>query len=173
MKSLPPKARKLLKEMGRKKKPKPPPKIDPPLCEKTMKFLIQKSIKFLIVSGKKEKAEKIFLKSLHIIKILEKKEGIFFLLKALKNLKPTLELRSVRRGGATYQVPIPLRERRSISLALKWLIDSARKKKSNLSLNLAQVIIEASKNLGENIKKRRSLDSAGLNNRGFATLLNF
>jgi small subunit ribosomal protein S7 len=150
-----------------------PQKIDSQTLKKITKFLIKKFVNLLTVNGKKEKAEQIFLESLQIIKLLEKKEGILFLFKALENLKPTVELRSIRRGGATYQVPVPSREKRSISLGLKSLIQSAKKKKGSFSSSLAQIIIETSKNLGENIKKRESVDATALKNRGVALLSRF
>jgi small subunit ribosomal protein S7 len=130
-------------------------------------YLIRKFLNHLMVNGKKEKVEKIFLNSLDYIKFREEKNGISILFKALENCKPITEIRSIRRGGATYQIPVPLSEKRSISLAIKYLVESANKKKGSFSINLAQTLIEASKNLGESVKKRESIHGMALKNRSF------
>lgn len=98
--------------------------------QKTLKiqYLIRKFINHLMYDGKKEKAEKIFLNTLKILKLKENKDGILIFLKALEKCKPLVDIRFVRRGGASYQIPVPLKEKRSISLGIKWLLDSARKK---------------------------------------------
>lgn len=134
---------------------------------KKTNYLIRKFINHLMVDGKKEKAEKIFLDSLNFIKLREKKEPLILFFYALYNSKPMIEIRSVRRGGASYQIPVPLKEKRSISLGIKVLLETAKKKGGSLSLNLAQTIIEASKNVGESVKKRESIHSTALKNRSF------
>lgn len=134
---------------------------------KKIHYLIRKFINHLMEDGKKEKAEKIFLDSLNHINFKEKKEGIFVLFQALENSKPLIEIRSVRRGGATYQIPVPLKEKRSISLGIKSLLEFAKRKKGPFYINLAQTLIEASKNLGESVKKREATHSIALKNRSF------
>lgn len=134
---------------------------------KKVQFLTRKFINHLMLDGKKEKAEKIFLTSLNIIRLKEQKDGIFVLFRALENSRPLIELRSVRRGGATYQVPVPLKENRSISLGIKWILEVARKKKGPFSETLSQVLIESSKNIGESVKKREATHNVALKNRSF------
>lgn len=134
---------------------------------KKAQYITRKFVNHLMKSGKKEKAEKIFLGSLNFIYQKEKKEGITVFLKALDNSKPLVEVRSVRRGGATYQVPIPLKEKRSLSLGMKWLIDASRKKSGPVALNLSSTLIEASKNQGDCVKKKDALHIIALKNRSF------
>ena len=135
--------------------------------KKCIHYLIRKFINHLMLSGKKEKAEKIFLTSLHSIQQREKQNPLGIFLKALENSKPAVEVRSVRRGGATYQIPVPLREKRGISLGIKWLIQASRKKKASLAQNLSIALVEASKNSGESVKKKESIHSIALKNRSF------
>lgn len=135
--------------------------------KKKINYLIRKVINHLMISGKKEKAEKIFLDSLNFIKLKEKKQPILVLFYALYNCKPIIEIRSVRRGGASYQIPVPLKEKRSISLGIKTLLETAKKKGGSLSYNLAQTIIDASKNSGDSVKKRESIHTTALKNRSF------
>jgi small subunit ribosomal protein S7 len=130
-----------------------------------IKFLMKKFINLLISNGKRQKAEQIFSNSLQIITSLEKKDGVATFVKAVETVKPTLNLRSIRRGGSTYQLPIVLRPKRQIFLALKWLIDSAKKGKGSFSYRLAQSFIQSSKNLGESAKKRENLLTNTLKNR--------
>ena len=134
---------------------------------KKAQYITRKFVNHLMKSGKKEKAEKIFLESLEFIFRKEKKEGITVFLKALENSKPLVEVRSVRRGGATYQVPIPLKEKRSLSLGMKWLIDASRKKSGPVALSLSSTLIEASKNQGDCVKKKEALHVVALKNRSF------
>lgn len=134
---------------------------------KKVQYLTRKFINHLMYDGKKEKAEKIFLNSLNIIRLKEQKDGIFVLFRALDNSRPLIELRSVRRGGATYQVPVPLKENRSISLGIKWILEAARKKKGSFSETLSQTLIESSKNVGESVKKREAVHGVALKNRSF------
>jgi len=134
---------------------------------KSLNYLIRKFINHLMISGKKEKAEKIFLNSLYFLQQREKQNPLEIFLKALENSKPVVEVRSVRRGGATYQIPVPLRENRGISLGIKWLIQASRKKKLSQVDNLSTVLIEASKNSGESVKKKESIHSIALKNRSF------
>lgn len=143
-------------------------------CKKSyIKFLMKKFINLLISEGKRQKAEQIFSKSLRIITSLEKKDGVATFVKAVETVKPTFNLRSVRRGGSTYQLPVVLRPKRKIFLALKWLIDSAKKGKGSLSYRLAQSLIQSSKNLGESVKKRESSLVNTLKNRSSISSLSF
>lgn len=135
--------------------------------KKKAQYLTRKFVNHLMIDGKKEKAEKIFLESLNFIYKKEKKEGMAIFFQALENSKPLIEVRSVRRGGATYQVPVPLKEKRSLSLGMKWLINIARKKEGSVSSNLSMALLEASKNQGDCVKKREALHMIALKNRSF------
>lgn len=135
--------------------------------KKNTQYLIRKFVNHLIFDGKKEKAEVILKEAFNIIYIKENKDALLVFLKAVANTKPFIELRSVRRGGATYQVPVPLYEKRSLALSIKWLIENARKKRGYFSHNLSQTLIEASKNVGDSIKRREALHITALKNRSF------
>lgn len=132
---------------------------------KKIHFLVGKFVNHLMISGKKEAAERLFMEALIHIHKRENKRGLFVFLKALENTKPTIDLRSVRRGGASYQIPVPLKEKRSLSMSIKWLIEVARKKGDNLALNLCNCLIEASRNQGDAVKKREALHLVALKNR--------
>lgn len=128
-------------------------------------FLIRKFINHLMVDGKKAKAESLFEKSLLFLKERDKKNPIFVFFCALEHSTPYVEVRSVRRGGATYQIPVPLNEKRGISLAMKWILQAARKKKGPFEETLPSVLLEASKGQGESVRKKESLHLVALKNR--------
>lgn len=133
--------------------------------KESIHYLIRKFINHLMISGKKAKAENMFEKSLLFIKEKEKKNPIYVFFCALEHSKPCVEVRSVRRGGATYQIPVPLKEKRGISLAMKWILQAARKKKGSFERNLSNVLLEASKNQGDSVKKKESIHLIALKNR--------
>lgn len=136
--------------------------------QKYLNYLIRKFINHLMYDGKKEKAEKIFSSCFFELWNKEKKDPFFIFLQALENSKPYVEIRSVRRGGATYQIPIPCQEKRGISLSMKSIVETARKKGGDsFAKNLATVLLESSKNLGESVKKRQALHLLALKNRSF------
>ena len=132
---------------------------------KKVHFLVGKFVNHLMISGKKEGAERIFMETLLHLHQRHKRKGLLIFLKALENTKPTIDLRSVRRGGASYQIPVPLKEKRSLSMSIKWLIEVARKKGDSLALNLCNAFVEASKNQGDAVKKREALHLIALKNR--------
>lgn len=131
-------------------------------------YLIRRFINHLMVGGKKEKAEKIFFSCFFDLYAKEKRNPFLIFLEAIENSKPFIEVRSVRRGGATYQIPIPCKDERATSLGMKWILDCARKKRGNhFSKDLSSVLLDASKSLGESVKKRDLLHTTALKNRSF------
>lgn len=136
-------------------------------------FVVGKFVNHLMISGKKEAAERLFSEALLNIYKKENKSGLLVFLKALDNTKPTIDLRSVRRGGASYQIPVPLKESRSLSFSIKWLIEAARKKNDNLSVNLSNCFLEASKNQGYVVKKREAFHLIALKNRSLTHFRRF
>jgi small subunit ribosomal protein S7 len=88
----------------------------------------KKFINLLMVNGKKNKAARLLLETLTLLD----KNAAHILTTAIKNVKPVLEVRSIRLRGANYQVPIPLMENRRTSLAIKWIIESAKKEKRTI-----------------------------------------
>lgn len=137
---------------------------------KNLSILVNKFVNQYMKNGKKEKAQSIFRLSLLKIKMKEKKNGFLFFLKALKNIRPLLHTKNSRRGGATYHVPVPLSINRSFFLALKILIDKARKKNGCFVDNLNFTIIEAANNKGECVKKREDLHNKVFKNKNLINL---
>ena len=112
--------------MSRKKRaPKKIPIVDP-VYKST---IIPKLINSIMYDGKKTVAEKIIYEAIDKIKTKSKDEPLNVFNEAINNIKPTVEVRSRRVGGATYQVPVEVKSKRSQALALRWLIDASRKKK--------------------------------------------
>jgi len=129
----------------------------------------KKFINRLMLCGKKSIAEKILLESLSLIQLKLKQNPIRLLMKGVNNVKPIVEVRSIRMRGANYQVPIPLQENRRISLAIKWIIESANKKKSNpINIKLKDELILASKKQGDSVKKKLTVHRLANANRAFA-----
>ena len=112
--------------MSRKKNaPKKLNVVDP----KYKSVIIPKLINSLMYDGKKTIAEKIVYDAIDKIKSKSKDEPITVFNQAISNIKPTVEVRSRRVGGATYQVPVEVKAKRSQALAIRWLIDASRKRK--------------------------------------------
>jgi small subunit ribosomal protein S7 len=118
--------------------------------------VVTKFVNNLMYSGKKSLAFKIFYDALEIVdKKIEDQNGLDIWRKALENVTPSVEVRSRRVGGATFQIPTPVREERKSSLAMKWLIGYARKRnEKTMSQKLASEIIAASKEEGAAYKKK-------------------
>jgi small subunit ribosomal protein S7 len=118
--------------------------------------VVTKFVNNLMYSGKKSLAFKIFYDAIEIVdKKIEDKNGLDIWRKALENVTPSVEVRSRRVGGATFQIPTPVREERKSSLAMKWLIGYSRKRnEKTMSQKLASEIIAASKEEGAAFKKK-------------------
>lgn len=130
------------------------------------RFLLRKFINTMMYEGKEEKSERILFSAFSIIHSHEKKNPMQVFFQALKNSKVYVEVCSVRKGGASYQIPIPCKEVRGISLSMKWIIEMARKKKAYLfKESVCSALLEASKNLGDSVKKRDLLHATALKNR--------
>lgn len=132
--------------------------------------VVAKFINSLMLDGKKSKAEKAFYDALDMIS--EKtgnKEPVKVFLEAMENVKPAVEVRSRRVGGATYQVPNEVKPVRKNYLAIRWLLDAARKRPEHgVSGKLAAEILDASQNRGTAIKKREDTHKMAEANRAFA-----
>ena len=118
--------------------------------------IIPKLINSLMYDGKKTIAEKIVYDAIEKIKSKSKDEPITIFNQAITNIKPTVEVRSRRVGGATYQVPVEVKSKRSQALAIRWLIDASRKRKDKkMSDKIFNEIYDAYQNRGSAIKKKR------------------
>ena len=152
--------------MSRKRKaPKKIPVVDP----KYKSVIIPKLINSIMYDGKKITAEKIVYDAIEKIKTKSKDEPITVFNDAINNVRPTVEVRSRRVGGATYQVPVEVKANRGQALALRWLIDATRKRKNKtMSEKLYFEILDASQNKGSAIKKREDTHKMAESNKAFA-----
>ncbi len=131
--------------------------------------LVSKFINGLIREGKKSKAETIFYTAMDLIEQKMKQDPLVVFKKAMENVAPILEVRSRRVGGATYQVPVEVREQRRRSLAIRWLVTFARQRSERaMSERLANEIMAAFKNEGSAIKKKEDTHKMAEANRAFA-----
>ena len=131
--------------------------------------LVTKFINSLMYSGKKSVAEGIFYKTLDLIKERGGEEGIEVFKKAIENVKPVLEVKSRRVGGATYQVPTEVRPARRQALSIKWIITASRARKERTMIErLAGELMDAASNKGASIKKREDTHKMAEANRAFA-----
>ncbi len=116
---------------------------------------LAKFVNILMVSGKKSVAEKIVYKAIDEITSKKGSDGLDVFLEALDKVKPPVEVKSRRVGGATYQVPVEVRPVRQAALAMRWIVDSARKRGEKSMINkLAGELIDAAESKGSAIKKR-------------------
>ena len=131
--------------------------------------IIPKLINNLMYDGKRGIASKIVYDAIEKIKTKSKDEPINIFNEAINNIKPTVEVRSRRVGGATYQVPVEVKPNRGQALALRWIIDATRKRKNKtMSEKLYFEIIDASQNKGSAIKKREDTHKMAESNKAFA-----
>lgn len=121
------------------------------------------------MDGKKSTAERIVYGALDICKEKTGTDPVLTLEKALGNIKPDLEVRSRRVGGATYQVPVEVRPERANTLALRWLVTFTRQRRENTMIErLANEILDAANGLGASVKRREDTHKMAEANRAFA-----
>ncbi|MGD9547436.1 MAG: 30S ribosomal protein S7 [Candidatus Krumholzibacteriia bacterium] len=131
--------------------------------------MVTKFINYCMRDGKRSVSEKSFYRALEIIKDKSGQEGIDVFRAALNNVKPSVEVKSRRIGGATYQVPVEVRAERRTQLAMRWLIGFARSRPEHtFAERLAAEFMMASKNEGPSIKKREDTHRMAEANRAFA-----
>ena len=132
-------------------------------------LVLAKFTNFLMYDGKKTTAEKIIYSALDKIKTITKEDPIKVFNDAVNNIRPNLEVRSRRVGGATYQVPVEVKTKRSQTLALRWLLDATRKRKNKtMSDKLINELMDAYQNKGSAIKKREDTHKMAESNKAFA-----
>ncbi|WKD59856.1 30S ribosomal protein S7 [Corynebacterium caspium] len=123
----------------------------------------------ILLDGKKSTAQRIVYGALEICREKTGTEPVGTLEKALGNIRPALEVRSRRVGGATYQVPVDVRPDRANTLALRWLVTFTRKRRENSMIErLANEIMDASNGLGASVKRREDVHKMAEANRAFA-----
>ena len=152
--------------MSRKRKaPKKIPIVDP----KYKSVIIPKLINSIMLDGKKTIAEKIVYDAIDKIKSKSKDEPLTVFNDAINNVRRTVEVRSRRVGGATYQVPVEVKSKRSQALALRLIIDASRKRKDKkMSDKLFNEIFDAYQKRGSAIKKKEDTHKMAESNKAFA-----
>ncbi|UCG87309.1 MAG: 30S ribosomal protein S7 [Gemmatimonadota bacterium] len=144
------------------KRPVPP---DPRYDSQT----VTKFVNHLMVDGKKSVAESVFHASMDLIEHRTGQPGVQVFKQALNNVKPVVEVKSRRVGGATYQVPVEVRQDRRAALAMRWIIQFARSRgEKSMAERLAGELILASKGEGSAIKKKEDTHRMAEANRAFA-----
>jgi small subunit ribosomal protein S7 len=130
---------------------------------------ITKFVNMIMKSGKKATAEAIMYSALETMQKKASGEIVDTLTKALDNVAPMVEVKSRRVGGATYQVPVEVRSERRNTLAMRWIIDAARKRgEKSMQLKLAGELMDASENRGSAVKKREDTHRMAEANKAFA-----
>ena len=132
-------------------------------------IMVAKFINQVMSNGKKTIAQKIVYGAFDLIKTQTKKEPVDVFKLAIQNVSPMLEVKPKRVGGATYQVPMEVKGNRRLSLAMKWMITSAKDKKGKaMRFKLADELIEASENKGNSVRKKENVHKMAEANRAFA-----
>ncbi|RKY94331.1 MAG: 30S ribosomal protein S7 [Candidatus Hydrothermota bacterium] len=131
--------------------------------------IVTKFINNLMWDGKRSLAQKIFYRALELVEEKTGNDGLEVFLKAIDNVKPKLEVRPRRVGGATYQVPVEVRPKRQLSLAIKWILKAARNRpERHMYERLANELIEAYKGTGAAMKIKDNTHRMAEANRVFA-----
>ena len=131
--------------------------------------LVTQLINKVLLDGKKSVAEGIVYGAFDIVAEKTGQDPLTVFKKAMDNIRPTLEVKPKRVGGATYQVPMEVNSRRATTLAIRWMVDFSRKRKENtMKERLAAEIMDAAENTGASIKRREDLYKMAESNRAFS-----
>ena len=130
---------------------------------------VSKFINVLMYQGKKSTAERIFYQAMDIVEGKTSQPGVTIFKQALTNIKPAVEVKSRRVGGATYQVPVEVRPDRRTALAMRWLISFSRgRNEKSMAEKLASEVMAASRGEGNSIKKKEDTHRMAEANKAFA-----
>jgi len=130
---------------------------------------LAKSVNILMVDGKKSEAEKIIYGALDLITERGKDDSVGVFNNALENVRPVVEVKSRRVGGATYQVPVEVRPSRRNALAMRWLVEASRKRgEKSMTQRLAGELMDAAENRGGAVKKREDVHRMAEANKAFS-----
>ncbi len=131
--------------------------------------LVSQIINKVLWKGKKETSRRIVYEALEMVEKRGGQDAITTLKKAMDNLRPTVEVRSRRVGGSSYQVPVEVRPRRANTLAVRWIVDYARKRRENtMAERLANEILDASTRQGAAFKRKEDIHKMAESNKAFA-----
>jgi len=151
--------------MRRRKAPVRPVLEDPVYGSQTITRFVNK----LMYDGKKNVAQKVIYSALERVEQKTKEKGIDIFNKAIDNVKPMVEVKARRVGGATYQVPMEVRSARQLSLSIRWLIDAARKRNERTMMDrLAGELADAANERGSAYKKKEDTHKMAEANKAFA-----
>jgi small subunit ribosomal protein S7 len=132
-------------------------------------LLVTQMVNKVLQRGKRSIAERIMYDALEIIEQKTGSDPVATLKRAIDNVKPQLEVRSRRVGGATYQVPVEVRPRRSNTLAIRWVVGYSRQRRERtMAERLANELLDASNGVGASVKRRDDLQKMAESNRAFA-----
>jgi len=130
---------------------------------------VAKFINYMMWDGKRALAQRIFYEAMDIVEKKTGEQAMEVFLRALENVKPVLEVRPRRVGGATYQVPVEVRPKRQQFLAMKWILNAARERpERTMTERLANEIIDASRNTGAAVRVKENAHKMAEANRVFA-----
>ena len=131
--------------------------------------LVTQLVNKILSRGKRTLAERIVYDALDVVKEKTGAEPVATLKRAVENTKPALETRSRRVGGATYQVPVEVRPRRSTTLSIRWLVGYSRQRREKtMAQRLANELLDASNGIGSAVKRREDLHKMAESNKAFA-----
>lgn len=154
--------------MSRRKKSKKRQVIEDPIYNSV---LVSMMINKILLKGKKNLAQHIFYEAMKNVKEASQQDPLEILKKAVSNSTPIVEVKSRRVGGATYQVPMEVKTDRGSSLALRFLIKSARNRPGkNMIIKLGNEILDANNNIGNSVKKKEEIHKMAEANKAFSTI---
>jgi len=132
-------------------------------------LLVTQIVNKVLLQGKRSTAERIVYDALEIIETKTGSDPVATLKRAIENIKPQLEVRSRRVGGATYQVPVEVRPRRANTLAIRWAVGYSRQRRERtMAERLANEMLDASNGVGASVKRRDDLQKMAESNKAFA-----
>ena len=131
--------------------------------------LVTQVVNKILSRGKRTVAERIVYSSLDLVKERSNSDAVGVLKKAIENIRPELEVKSRRVGGATYQVPVEVRPRRATTLAIRWLVGySKQRREKTMAERLAGEILDAANSAGAAVKRREDMHKMAESNKAFA-----
>jgi small subunit ribosomal protein S7 len=147
----------------------PPPRRDLMPDPIYRSVLVTQFVNKVLSRGKRSLAERIVYSALEVVKEKSGGDPVAALKRAMENVKPQLEVKSRRVGGATYQVPVEVRPRRATTLGIRWLVGYARQRREKtMALRLANEILDASNGVGNSVKRRDDMHKMAESNKAFA-----
>ena len=147
----------------------PAPRRELPADPIYRSVLVTQLVNKVLLRGKRSVAEKIVYDAMDIIAAKSGQEALGVVKKAVDNVKPPLEVRSRRVGGATYQVPVEVRPRRANTLAIRWIVGFSRsRREKTMAQRLAAELLDAANGVGASVKRRDDLQKMAESNKAFA-----